>query len=89
MQHFTVTHIDTDVRDWFGAIVGVRKEYKITWLRLRGRDWCAAQVDAIRRHSRKIAYAGLRVDPADKAGAVERGLRSRAAEHIRHTDVFL
>ena len=69
MQHFTVTHIDTDVRDWFGAIVGVRKEYKITWLRLRGRDWCAAQVDAIRRHSRKIAYAGLRVDPADKAGA--------------------
>lgn len=89
MQHFTVTHIDTDMRDWFGAIVGVRKEYKITWLRLRGRDWCAAQVDAIRRHSREIAYAGLRVDPADKAGAVERGLRSRAAEHIRHTDVFL
>ena len=89
MQHFTVAYIDTDVRDRLGAIVGVRKEHKITRLRLRSRDWCAAQVDAIRRHSREIAYAGLRVDPADKAGAVERGLRSRAAEHIRHTDVFL
>ena len=89
MQHFTVAYIDTDVRDRFGAIVGVRKEYQITRLCLRGRDWCAAQVDTIRCHSREIAYAGLRVDPADKAGAVERGLRSRTAEHIRHTDVFL
>ncbi len=62
MQHFTVAYIDTDVRDRFGAIVGVRKEYQITRLCLRGRDWCAAQVDTIRCHSREIAYAGLRVD---------------------------
>ena len=89
MQHFTVAYIDTDVRDRLITGICICKEHKITRLRLRSRDWCAAQVDAIRRHAREIAYAGLRVDPADKAGAVERGLRSRTAEHIRHTDVFL
>lgn len=75
MQHFTVAYIDTDMRDRLVAGICVRKEYKITWLRLRSRDWCAAQIDAIRRHSREIAYAGLRIDPADKAGTVERGFR--------------
>ena len=75
MQHFTVAYIDTDMRDWLVAGICICKEHKVTRLRLRSRDWCAAQVDAIRRHAREIAYAGLRVDPTDKAGAVERGLR--------------
>lgn len=79
MNHHAVAHIDAHMGHRTHAVIGLGEKDEVTGLCLVGRYGGALIINARGRGARQVIHAGMGIDPADEAGAVEGGLRRGAA----------
>lgn len=79
MDHHAVAHINAHMRHRPHAVIGLGEKDEVAGFCLVRRYGGALIINARGRGARQIIHAGMGIDPADEAGAVEGGLRCGAA----------